>query len=50
MQLAKSGSRTDKENQKLVQLLTLFNTMDRPHEAREDTILFPAFRKIVIPA
>jgi hemerythrin-like domain-containing protein len=47
MQLIKSGSLTDTENQKLIELLTAFNTMYRPHEAREDTVLFPAFRKIV---
>jgi hemerythrin-like domain-containing protein len=47
MQLAKSQTATDTENQQLIQLLTNFNTMYRPHEAREDTVLFPAFRKIV---
>lgn len=47
MQLGKSGTATETENQKLIQLLTSFNTMYRPHEAREDTVLFPAFRKIV---
>jgi len=47
MQLSRSTARSDNKNQKLVQLLTLFNTMYRPHEAREDTVLFPAFRKIV---
>jgi len=47
MQLTKSSSLTDSENDKLVSLLTEFNTMYRPHEAREDTVLFPAFRKIV---
>jgi hemerythrin-like domain-containing protein len=47
MQLTKSAARTDTENQKLVELLLAFNTMYRPHEAREDTVLFPAFRKIV---
>ena len=35
------------DTQKLVKLLTTFNAMYRPHEAREDTILFPALRKIV---
>ena len=30
-----------------MELLTAFNAMYRPHEAREDTVLFPAFRKIV---
>jgi hemerythrin-like domain-containing protein len=47
MQLAKSQGATETENQQLIQLLTSFNTMYRPHEAREDTVLFPAFRKIV---
>jgi hemerythrin-like domain-containing protein len=47
MQLTKSQTATETENQKLLELLTAFNTMYRPHEAREDTILFPAFRKIV---
>ncbi|HYK75765.1 MAG TPA: hemerythrin domain-containing protein [Daejeonella sp.] len=47
MQLAKSQTATETESQKLIQLLTAFNTMYRPHEAREDTVLFPAFRKIV---
>ncbi len=47
IQLTKSSSLTENENQKLSQLLTAFNTMYRPHEAREDTVLFPAFRKIV---
>src|SRR6185503_1860554 len=47
IQLTKLPARTDNENQRLIQLLTSFNTMYRPHEAREDTVLFPAFRKIV---
>ena len=39
---------SDADNtQKLIKLLTYFNTMYRPHEAREDTILFPALRKII---
>src|SRR5258705_2824044 len=45
IQLSKSKSLTDTENQKLLELLTAFNTMYRPHEAREDTVLFPAFSK-----
>ena len=45
--LCKSDLTMDTENQKLIKLLTDFNDMYRPHEAREDTILFPAFRKIV---
>ena len=47
MQLTKTQTATDTESQRLLQLLTSFNTMYRPHEAREDTVLFPAFRKIV---
>jgi len=47
LEFSKSTSRTDSENQQLIQALTAFNIMYRPHEAREDTVLFPAFRKIV---
>lgn len=47
MQLCEVTIRTDTENQRLIQLLLAFNTMYAPHEAREDTVLFPAFRKIV---
>jgi hypothetical protein len=36
------------ETQKLIKLLTSFNAMYRPHEAREDTILFPALREIIL--
>jgi hemerythrin-like domain-containing protein len=32
---------------KLIQFLDGFNAMYRPHEAREDTVLFPAIRKII---
>jgi hemerythrin-like domain-containing protein len=35
------------DTQKLLKLLDSFNTMYRPHEAREDTVLFPALRKII---
>ena len=47
MQLKKSQTATDNEDRQLVQLLTSFNAMYRPHEAREDTVLFSAFRKLV---
>ena len=47
MQLCKTRNRTETENQKLIHLLSMFNNMYSPHEAREDTVLFPAFRKIV---
>lgn len=46
-QLSRQATRTDKETERLIQLLNSFNTMYRPHEAREDTVLFPAFRKLV---
>lgn len=46
-QLSKSQNATEAESQLLIQLLTAFNYMYRPHEAREDTVLFPAFRKLV---
>ncbi|HEV7523238.1 MAG TPA: hemerythrin domain-containing protein [Candidatus Angelobacter sp.] len=39
---AKSG-----ENESLRTLLAAFNRMYRPHEAREDTVLFPALHKVV---
>lgn len=47
LQLTKGPSVNTAESQQLVSLLSVFNTMYRPHEAREDTVLFPAFRKLV---
>jgi hemerythrin-like domain-containing protein len=47
LQLSKIKSLAEEESEKMIGLLTNFNSMYRPHEAREDTILFPAFRKIV---
>lgn len=41
---AKRGSA---ERQRLVERMSTFVRMYRPHEAREDTVLFPALRKIV---
>ncbi len=35
------------ETQKLTGLIKSFNSMYRAHEAREDTVLFPALRKII---
>lgn len=35
------------DGQMLIKLLDGFNSMYRPHEAREDTVLFPAIREIV---
>jgi hemerythrin-like domain-containing protein len=37
------------ESEKLTDALRAFLRMYRPHEAREDTVLFPAFRSIVSP-
>jgi hemerythrin-like domain-containing protein len=37
------------DSEKLADALVAFLRMYRPHEAREDTVLFPAFRKIVSP-
>jgi hemerythrin-like domain-containing protein len=47
MWLTKRPERIEHEKDTLVELLTSFNAMYRPHEAREDTVLFPAFRKLV---
>ncbi|MDO6429528.1 hemerythrin domain-containing protein [Flavitalea sp. BT771] len=47
MELGKVKAPTDDQRQQLILLLTRFNTMYRPHEAREDTVLFPAFRRLV---
>ncbi|MGN6647561.1 MAG: hemerythrin domain-containing protein [Cytophaga sp.] len=47
MQLTAEKTLRGDEQQTLINLLASFNTMYRPHEAREDTVLFPAFRKIV---
>ncbi|PUZ22596.1 hemerythrin [Chitinophaga parva] len=38
---------SEDDRRKLQGLLSSFNRMYRPHEAREDTVLFPALRKIV---
>jgi hemerythrin-like domain-containing protein len=35
------------DGKKLAQLLRVFNRMYRPHAAREDTVLFPAFHDLV---
>lgn len=45
IQLAKTDNPDD--IQKLQGLLISFNSMYRPHEAREDTVLFPAIKKII---
>jgi hemerythrin-like domain-containing protein len=45
--LSKMQTLTENGSQQLLLLLDDFTNMYRPHEAREDTVLFPAFRKIV---
>ena len=49
IQLTKTQTFSENEIQRLIELITAFNAMYRPHESREDTVLFPAFRKIVSP-
>lgn len=39
----------DDASKELVETLRSFTRMYRPHEAREDTVLFPAFRSVVSP-
>lgn len=41
--------RDEKQRYLLAHYLRLYINMFRPHEAREDTILFPAFRKLLSP-
>lgn len=47
LQIAKRPKLSVDEAKELSGLLSSFVTMYRPHEAREDTVLFPAFRTIV---
>jgi hemerythrin-like domain-containing protein len=48
-QVAKSGLKTDAERQQALQSMHEFIRMYRPHETREDTVLFPALHKLVSP-
>ena len=41
--------KNDSERAQLISSMQQFIRMYNPHEAREDTVLFPAFRKIVSP-
>ena len=43
------GTKTPGGRKELVAAMRAFIRMYRPHEAREDTVLFPAFRDIVKP-
>ena len=47
LEISKTQGGFEADSQKIILLLSDFNTMYRPHEAREDTVLFPAFRKLV---
>jgi len=48
LRLSSSESMKDAQERKgLAESLRLFIRMYNPHEAREDTVLFPAFRKLV---
>lgn len=50
LKLATHGAlKDDADRKKLAALLHQFNRMYAPHEAREDTVLFPALRRIVAP-
>jgi hemerythrin-like domain-containing protein len=42
-----AGLASDSDRQKLTESLRLFIRMYAPHAAREDTVLFPTFRKLV---
>ena len=45
--LAKGPLRDEADRRQLAARLTAFNRMYRPHAAREDTVLFPAFHDLV---
>jgi hemerythrin-like domain-containing protein len=47
IEITKHQTLSNSEHDRLILLLKNFTVMYRPHEAREDTVLFPAFRKIV---
>lgn len=47
--LSKNGFKTTGDTRQLRNYLHSFIRMYSPHEAREDTVLFPAFKKIVSP-
>jgi hemerythrin-like domain-containing protein len=44
-----SSLKTDEDRKRLASDLVAFNRMYAPHEAREDTVLFPELHKIVSP-
>jgi hemerythrin-like domain-containing protein len=49
LHLAPTSSAPGDDRNRLIQSLQAFIRMYRPHEAREDTVLFPALRSVVSP-
>ncbi|MEZ2661121.1 hemerythrin domain-containing protein [Aneurinibacillus aneurinilyticus] len=49
LQVANQGDPYMQGRQYMAHLLSLYKQMYEPHEAREDTVLFPAFQKLVTP-
>jgi hemerythrin-like domain-containing protein len=47
IQISSMENLSEEDSEQLIKLLNDFNVMYRPHEAREDTILFPALREII---
>ena len=47
VQRLSKGALADADRRQLADLLRAFNRMYRPHAAREDTVLFPAFHDLV---
>ncbi len=48
--LCAAGIKSDSDRSRAVDDIHAFLRMYRPHEAREDTVLFPEFRNLVTPA
>jgi hypothetical protein len=44
------AARQSRDDARLAAAMQAFDRMYEPHEAREDTVVFPAFREIVPPA
>jgi hemerythrin-like domain-containing protein len=47
LQLAPESAKAGAERSRLIEAMQAFIRMYRPHEAREDTVLFPALRSVV---
>ncbi|MGE5309436.1 MAG: hemerythrin domain-containing protein [Deltaproteobacteria bacterium] len=48
MELEQGGPETDPAE--VIQTMAVFSRMYRPHKAREDTVVFPEFKKILVPS